>query len=127
MLTTFIFQKKLYMETAIKKISQQFADGNFKNTYNDMSEDIEWKIFGTTHLRGKKEVIAFCEKMCNDMADATVNNISYIEQDNTVAVQGYFNCLKADKNPGKFEYCEVYLFKDEKLCDIKTYAVEVPL
>ena len=115
------------MDTVIEKVSRQFAGGHFKSTYHYMADDVQWNIIGGPVIKGKKEMILFCDKMDIEMAGTIVTTTDYIADGNTVAIQGYCNATKFNKQQVKLEFCEVYLFKEEQLQQITTYCVEIAL
>lgn len=113
------------MKTANERISREFSRGNFEAAFPYFAEGVQWNIIGSTAIRGKEAVIAWCNKMKTEMDNSTLNNTNYITGDRFIAVQGYCDYVKENNDPCKVEYCDVYRFIDESLQEITSYCVEI--
>ncbi len=112
------------MKSINKNISEEFSKGNFEFAFNHFADDIRWNVVGSPVIKGKEEVIAYCNKMMTEMDGSKLNNTNQIGDDDIVSRQGYCNYVKQNNETGKLEYCDVYSFNKEKLQAITSYCIE---
>ena len=114
------------MDLTQKEIAESFSRGDFERSYPYLSENIEWNVIKNFECKGKKEVIAQCEKTAKYFASITTyfNQLSVIENDKKVALTG---TAEFSKNGKRIEYisaCDVYEFDDKKMLrKITSYCV----
>ncbi len=116
--------KQTKMKHINKNVSEEFSKGNFEFAFNHFADDIQWNVVGSPVIKGKKAVIAYCNKMMTEMDRSKLNNTNQIGDDDLIAVQGYCDYVKENNEPGRLEYCDVYRFNDEKLQAITSYCIE---
>jgi limonene-1,2-epoxide hydrolase len=112
------------MEASTKEISQQFSSGNFPFCYAYFADDIIWTIVGNKAVIGKEQVVAFCDKMMEEIASSTLNNTNIIAAENNIAIEGYCDYTDADNKACQIIYCDVYKFADDKISSITSYCID---
>lgn len=105
------------MDLTQKQIAESFSRSDFERTYPYLSENIEWKVIKNFECKGKKEVIAQCEKTAKYFASITTDfkQLNIIENENKVAVTG---TAELSKNGERIEFisaCDVYEFDNNKM------------
>ncbi|MGF1636680.1 MAG: nuclear transport factor 2 family protein [Cyclobacteriaceae bacterium] len=83
-----------------------FANGDADFIIKNVSEDIEWIIYGDKHISGKEAFIAEINIMKAYKADELLIH-SIINQNNKAALNGEMKM--GDKT---YAFCDFYLFKD---------------
>ncbi|NOT76939.1 MAG: nuclear transport factor 2 family protein [Cyclobacteriaceae bacterium] len=112
------------MNTIQQKISEEFSKGNFQFAFEYLSENIQWNIIGNKILKGKDEVIEWCTEIGKEMSDTILKNKNSIIGDSSIAIQGYCDYTTPDNQPGRVSYCDVFQFRNEKIEEITSYAME---
>ncbi len=107
----------------IQAIAETFSRGEFKNVYNNFSDDIEWHIIGDRNVCGREHTIAFCDKMLDEIAGSALINTRTIVQEDAVAIEGYCAFTNADGKLGRVEYCDVYIFSQGMIRKITSYCI----
>jgi hypothetical protein len=113
------------MESGIKAICDNFSKGNFKEIYPYFTDDIEWYIIGDRTLKGKVAVVDFCDTMLVEMASSVLKNTNVIADANSIAIEGFCTYTNKEGNPEQLNYCDTYLFEEEKIKAITSYCIPV--
>jgi len=105
------------MDLTQKQIAESFSRGDFEPTYPYLSENIQWNVIKNFECKGKKEVIAQCEKTAKYFASITTefHQLDVIETDNKVALTGTAELSKDGKRIEFISACDVYEFDDKKM------------
>ncbi|GEO11062.1 nuclear transport factor 2 family protein [Segetibacter aerophilus] len=112
------------MQPSNKEIGERFSKGNFSFCYDYFAENIEWKIIGNTTVRGKEDVIAYCDKMSAEIGSDTLINSNTIFENNQIAIEGNCRFVGPDGKPSEIAYCDVYRFDNSKIASITSYCIE---
>jgi uncharacterized protein len=113
------------MNERMLKIARNFATGKFGLMYDDMSSDIHWRMVGGANgFTGKDAVVAYCEKMMTDMQGSTPVITNEFVSGNQGVIEGYFEYKSEDGSKGVVDFCDVYVFENEKLKKVTSYVVE---
>ncbi len=112
------------MTLSIKQIGEEFSKGNFSAVYPYFSESIQWNIIGNDTLKGKENVIAFCDKMIQETASSVMQNTTVLEMTDSIAVEGVCTYESPEGLPGEVRYADFYQFKDGKVETINSYCLE---
>lgn len=108
------------------EIAEAFSSGKFDITYDRLSNNIEWTVFGEKVLQGKEQVIAECDEVKEYFNSITTDFTNYnsIGNDNRIAINGHALFLKDGKTVAEVNACDVYEFDEEGLItSIKSYCI----
>jgi ketosteroid isomerase-like protein len=111
------------MTTIIKKISEEFSEGNFSAAFGHFDDNIQWEIVGDKIVKGKEDVIEFCNKMTAEMASSQLDNTNIVTENDRVAIEGNCKYVNAEHKPAQVRYCDVYTFENEKIKGITSYCI----
>ncbi len=111
------------MQPTNQEISNEFSRANFSFCYDRFTDGIEWKIIGNRTLKGKEDVIAFCEQMFSEMSAATFNNFNVVKENDFIVIEGRCDFTNPDNQPGEVFYCDVFRYNDEKITSITSYCI----
>ena len=106
-----------------KEVSHEFSKGNFPFCYEYFADNIEWKIVGNKTLKGKENVVVYCNEMMAETAACTFNNTNVITENNSIVIEGNCQFTDADNKPGEVTYCDVFLFENDKVSNITSYCI----
>ncbi len=106
-------------------LSQQFSGGNFKITYDYLADDIVWNIIADKILKGKENVIAFCDSTAAYFASITTKftTSNLIANNNCVAIDGTAEFINKENKTTHVSSCDVYRFENGKLKEITSYCI----
>jgi ketosteroid isomerase-like protein len=111
------------MKPTNTELSQQFSEGNFASCYDYFASDIQWKIIGDRMIKGKEDVMKFCKNMLKESANTTFKNSNMVVENNQIVVEGNCKFLNEDKTEGEVNYCDVYIFNEDKIAKITSYCI----
>jgi ketosteroid isomerase-like protein len=113
------------MQPTNTALSQQFSGGNFKFAYNYLADDIVWIIAGDKILKGKENVIAFCDSTAAYFASITTKFTmsNLIADDDCVAIDGTAEFINKENKITHVSSCDVYRFENGKLKEIASYCI----
>ncbi|WP_462251584.1 nuclear transport factor 2 family protein [Ferruginibacter sp.] len=113
------------MQPTNTALSQQFSGGNFKFAYDYLAEDIVWNIIGDKILKGKKNVIAFCDSTAAYFATVTTKFTTgnLIADSNCVAIDGTAEFINKENKITHVSSCDVYRFENGTLKEITSYCI----
>lgn len=109
-----------------KQIAEAFSTGNFKLTYPYLSDHIKWHVINNFTCKGRKEVIAQCEKIAAYFASISTDfkEIDLIKSGTKVVITGTAELSKNGKRFELISACDVYEFDSEnRLQSIASYCV----
>ncbi len=113
------------MSLTKKALALEMSTGNFKVAYPLFAENISWHIAGEKLVKGKVDVIAYCDGIAAYFATVkttfTVANI--ITEENKVAIDGKAEFVNDKGQTTKVLSCDVYCFTDDKLASITSYCI----
>jgi ketosteroid isomerase-like protein len=104
----------------LKKISEEFAKGNFRFSEPFLADDIKWNILGNETIVGKEQVLEV-SKMTQLQSYPAITIKNIVQEGNCVVIE---STGEAKTKKGKLynqAYCEVFRFDNEKLQEITTY------
>lgn len=115
------------MQPTNKQICREFSSGNFKFSYDYLSDDIQWNIVGDKILSGKDNVIEFCNKTAEYISGVITkfNIINLIEEDNCIAIDGTAEFINKENVTTNVSSCDLYNFKNNKIQSITSYCIAV--
>jgi ketosteroid isomerase-like protein len=112
------------MQPTKQEISNEFSRANFSFCYEHFTNNVEWKIIGDRTLKGKEDVIAFCEQMSSEIIGSTFNNFNAVTENDYIVIEGKCEYTSGDKQPGHVSYCDIFRFDDKKISSITSYCIE---
>ncbi len=112
------------METTTYSISQKFSSGDFPAVYTCFSDAIEWNLVGNQVVKGKRNVIDFCNKMLVEMEGSVLTNNNVVEGENQIVIEGKCRYFDTQGKEAFVHYCDVYTFEQDKLIRITSYCIE---
>ncbi len=111
---------------SIKQIAEDFSNGKFESAYGNLSENVEWHVFGERILTGKKAVIENCEQTAGYFKTVTTDFKTYniMEGLNRIAINGRAEFIRNGKTLSVVNACDVYEFNNEgNLIKICSYCI----
>jgi ketosteroid isomerase-like protein len=115
--------KNQFMQPVTRQISEQFSLGNFTFCYDHFADDVIWNIIGNRSLKGKQDVIAYCEQMSIEMASTTLANFNILGEADAIAIEGKCTFVDTENKPGEVSYCDIFLFSAGKIASINSYCI----
>lgn len=111
------------METIHYSIVQKFSSGDFPAVYSFFSDTVEWNIVGNQVVKGKAEVIDFCNKMSIEMDGAVLTNANTVQAENQIVIEGKCRYFDAEGKEACVSYCDIYQFEKDKINRITSYCI----
>ncbi|WP_018341506.1 nuclear transport factor 2 family protein [Cytophaga aurantiaca] len=111
------------MEATNRLVSQKFSNGAFAAVYTYFCDDIEWNIIGNQVLKGKADIIHFCDKMLTEMESSELTNNNIIETNEQIVIEGKCRYFDAEGKDAFVNYCDIYLFENDKIKTITSYCI----
>lgn len=109
-----------------KQVVETYMQG-FRNTDHDkilscLTEDVVWDMPGFFYHEGK---VAFDKEIENPNADGHPDIVikSMIEEGDIVVAEGQVNAKLKDGNKLDAVFCDVFHFRDGKICKLTTYLM----
>jgi len=101
------------------------STGNFQTALSSLADDVRWNIIDEQILNGIDEVEAYFksvrEYFDSVTTDFKVNEV--IETEDKVVVIGTAEFYRDDALINVIEACDVYLFENNKVTDLKSYCI----
>lgn len=109
-----------------KEIAIAFSNGQFKENYKCLADNIEWNIFGENLLSGKDSVIKYCEQVAQYFqtvnTDFEIHNV--IENSDIIAINGKAEFSRDGKKVAIVNSCDIYEFNEQgQIHNIKSYCI----
>ena len=113
------------MQPTITALSREFSGGNFKFAYNFLTDDIEWNIVGDKILKGKADVIEFCNTTARYFAEVSTKFvlINLICDGERVAIDGTAEFINKENKFIQISSCDVYQFENNCIKSITSYCI----
>ncbi|ABG61020.1 nuclear transport factor 2 family protein [Cytophaga hutchinsonii] len=111
------------METTHYSIAQHFSSGDFPAVYACFNDIIEWNIIGNQVVKGKADVIDFCNKMLPEMKGAVLTNDNVIQNENQIVIEGKCRYFDAEGKEAFVSYCDIYRFENDTIKTITSYCI----
>ncbi|KYG75383.1 nuclear transport factor 2 family protein [Roseivirga echinicomitans] len=108
-----------------KDIATAFSKGEFSSVYDKLADDIEWNIVGESLLKGKEEVIAYCEKTAQYFSEVSTDFRlkSIVAENNHVMINGTAEFIGKSNKSTYISSCDVYAFEGGQLREITSYCI----
>ncbi len=110
----------------VRQIAEDFSNGRFELAYENLSENVEWHVFGERILTGKKAVIENCEQTASYFKTVTTDFKTHniIEGPGRVAINGRAEFFLDGKSLSVVNACDVYEFDEAgHLLKICSYCI----
>ncbi|KYG79671.1 hypothetical protein AWW67_10100 [Roseivirga seohaensis] len=109
-----------------KEIAIAFSKGEFSSVYDKLANNIEWNIVGERLLKGKEEVIAYCQKTAQYFSEVSTDFRlkSIVAEGNHVMINGTAEFIGKSNKSTYISSCDVYSFKENKLQEITSYCIK---
>ena len=106
----------------VEKINKAFADNNPEEFLSNCTEDVVWTMVGEKTTNGKKAIREWMAQMKDmDPPKFTVDQI--IAEGDSVACCGDMSMKDKDGKLGKYSYCDIYRFSDDKITELRSFVV----
>ncbi len=109
-----------------KKIAIAFSNGEFKDVYDHIDEEIVWEVVGENVFKGKKAVVDNCEQTASyfDSVETNFKTDDVRAFGNEVVVRGSAEFKKDGKRLNFIKACDIYKFDDNgKILNIYSYCI----
>ena len=108
----------------IKKVIEIFSKNNFNNFINYFDDNIKWNIVGMPAIVGKAEFVEAVYSL--ELKDFTSSNIkNIISEGDFVVVESTIRENVKSNNIETPAYCDIYRIKDNKICELTTYIIDI--
>jgi hypothetical protein len=113
------------MKPTIKEIALAFSGGKFEIAYPFLTDDTQWHIIGEKTLKGKDDIIKFCDQTAKYFSEVTTDfqMSNLVVGDDSVAIDGTATFLNKDNKKTFVSSCDVYRFEHDKLAQINSYCI----
>jgi hypothetical protein len=113
------------MEPTIKEIALAFSGGNFEIAYPFLTDDTQWQIIGEKTLKGKDNIIKFCDQTAKYFSEVTTDfqMSNLVVGDDSVAIDGTATFLNKENKKTFISSCDVYRFDNGELVQINSYCI----
>lgn len=108
-----------------KDIAFLLSTGKFSEASSYLSKEVKWNIVNDQELNGFIEVQRYFESV-SEYFDTVVTNFKVdevIENKDKVVVVGTAEFYKDDKLLNVIEACDVYLFENNKVKELKSFCI----
>lgn len=109
-----------------KEIAIAFSNGQFKQNYKFLADDIEWNIFGENLLQGKDSVIKHCNQVTDYFRSVSTDFETYhiIVSSDHIAISGKAKFRREKNKVTVINSCDIYEFnKHGQIQNIKSYCI----
>jgi uncharacterized protein len=114
--------------TENKRMVHEYMNGFRRSDHEQilscLTDDVEWEIPGSFHVRGKE---AFDKEIENEAfvgrPDITVTRLT--EENDIVIAEGSVRAQKKDGEPLKLKFCDVFVMQAGKIKQLVSYLMEV--
>lgn len=110
-----------------KDIAFLLSTGKFSEASSYLSKEVKWNIVNDQELNGFIEVQRYFESV-SEYFDTVVTNFKVdevIENKDKVVVVGTAEFYKDDKLLNVIEACDVYLFENNKVKELKSFCISL--
>jgi len=90
-----------------------------------LTDDVVWHIYGHATITGKEDFDAAIEGD-GSMGSPELTVHRLIEEGDSVVLQGIGRRVPQAGEPIEFVFAEVFTFRDELVCVLETYHVNLP-
>ena len=109
------------------EIAEAFSKGEFKKTYEFISENAQWIVIEDDNFIGKQAIIDNCEQVGKYFKSVTAvfKTLNIIADNSKVVIEGTAEFLRNDIRVSFVSACDVYQFNsNDKIEKITSYCIQ---
>ena len=108
-------------EAILEKANSAISKGDYEGFLTFCTEDTEWTFTGDTVLKGKEAVREWMTENYTEPPDFMVER--FIAVDDSVVAMGKIWLRNGDGEKTEHAYCDVWRFRDGKMCELRAFVV----
>ena len=108
----------------VQKYMSAFTNTDHAGVLSCLTDDVEWDIPGTFHVRGKD---AFDKEVEDDafVGSPTIRVTRMIEEGDVVVAEGTVRSARKDGGLLNAVFCDVFVMQDAKISHLTSYLMEL--
>ncbi|WP_143959757.1 nuclear transport factor 2 family protein [Litoribacter populi] len=106
----------------VEKFDDAFARGDHKTILGMMSEDVEWKMLGEFHLKGKNDIAEMFKSM-EDMGLPEIWPGTKVAEEDRIVSEGVMKGLDKEGKIFRAAYVDSYLIQNGRIIELTSYVV----
>jgi uncharacterized protein len=108
----------------VQKYMDAFARTDHAEILSCLTDDVEWRIPGAFHVKGKS---AFDKEIENDafVGSPAIDVSRMIEEHDVVVAEGSVRAARKDGGMLNAVFCDVFVMHDAKIRHLTSYLMEV--
>ncbi len=109
----------------VGKVNASLLAGDYEGFLSFCAEDVRWTIVGEKSVQGKDNIRQWMDQMAAENPEPpkfTVDNT--FGEGESVAATGNMSMKDKDGKEGQYSFCDVYLFRDDKIIELNSYVVK---
>jgi len=115
------------MSDSLRRAAEAFSGHCFADAYPALADDVRWELVGQETLVGRQAVEGACEATVAELGEGSAEFLRFVvvADDERAAVDTVTRYTSATGEVGLVSSCDLYQFRDGRLVDIRSYAVEL--
>lgn len=116
------------MSLSIEQLAEAFSEHRFAETYDQLADDIEWRVVGGDAVTGSDEVRRTCEESAAYLASTMTlfEEFTVFAGNDFAVVNTVATYTEAEGTVSRVASCDIYEWAEDKVRRITSYAVELP-
>lgn len=108
----------------VKEVNAAFAENRTEEFLNRCSDEVVWRMIGDKTTKGRDEIRKWMSQMEGaEPPKFTVDRI--VAEGDSVVCWGDMSMKNKEGVEGKFAYCDIYRFDNDKIVRLDSYVVEL--
>lgn len=109
-------------KSILEKANAAIVEGNHEGFLSFCTDDTEWTFLGDRTMKGKEAVRQWMATTYIEPPKFMVNRL--IAEDDFVVALGEITLKDEDGKETHHSYCDIWRFRDDKMCQLKGFVVE---
>ena len=108
-------------KSVVDKVNKTFDDNDTEAFLSYCAEDIVWVMPGNKTYKGKESIREMMKDHLNQPPMFTIKNV--IAENDLVMCNGDMKMKDKKGNLSDYAFCDVYLFKEQKIAELTSYII----
>lgn len=113
-----------FYKEIVDKVDASFAEQKLEDFLSLCTEDVEWKMVGDTTKKGKAAIREWMSSMGAGMEPPKFARTNQIAEGERVAAYGEATMKNEKGESGKYQYCDIYRFENEKIAELTSFVIK---
>lgn len=106
----------------VERVNAAFERGDVEGFLSQCADDVVWTMVGDKTVKGKRALREWMGSMPAEPPKFTVDAV--IGDGDLATAFGDMTMKEKDGSLGRYAYCDVYRFKDDKIVELKSYVIK---